>query len=108
MRDGGFHLLIQQLDIKVLWLIGEETTERSFLQDCPGLSVTTVHSLPEAATFLEADDFDAILATLPFTDGRIETLLGRLPAQTNRRFRRTRDRRHDPQHVRGGDEEADP
>lgn len=66
---------VSQLDIKVLWIFGEEATESSFLHDYPGLSITTVHSLSDAAAFLEADDFDAILSTLPLRDGHIQTLL---------------------------------
>src|ERR1700730_10306296 len=75
MSDGGFHLFIQQLDIKVLWITGQEAAAQSLLQDCPGLMVTMVNSMADAVTFLEADDFDAILATLPLLDGCIETLL---------------------------------
>src|SRR5437763_7493530 len=90
MSDRGFHLLTQQFDIpqlhishasaalevRVLWVAQDEQAgERSLLHHHPGLSFTTVHSLPEAATFLETDDFDAILATVPLPEGRIEVLL---------------------------------
>ena len=69
MSDGGFQLLSQldspQLDRKILWISGEEEArERNCLHGHPGLAFTIVHSLKEAATFLEADDFDAILASV--------------------------------------------
>lgn len=88
MSDGGFHLLSQQpdipqlqiprsnipqLDVRVLWIMCEGTG--SLFHDYPGLAVTAVQSLAEAATFLEADDFEAILASVPLLDGRIEMLL---------------------------------
>lgn len=61
--------------IKVLWLTSSDRAHNSPLTNHPGLSIRIAGKLPEAILSLEADEFDAILATLPVAEGSIEALL---------------------------------
>ncbi|MGI8743526.1 MAG: sigma 54-interacting transcriptional regulator [Bryobacteraceae bacterium] len=70
MRQRFYSLLI-----KVLWITGENTAETSLLTDYPGISLIIASSLSEAMLLLDSEEFDAILATVPFAGGPVEVLL---------------------------------